>query len=161
MARSILGAQNSRKGPDCQHLSLNNLSARCLRVQHHVLARGLDRAADYTMPVDSKRDTTLDNNLLLRPHPALFTMMKDQFANYVVQKMYDVADHIQKRTIMSKIKPHLQVRTLVLWLPNIKSSCPWQHTLSLFYRLHDELSWLHSAPISDTAKVPLRKAHPC
>lgn len=42
------------------------------------------------------------------PHPALFTMMKDQFANYVVQKMIDVSDPTQKKTIMTKIKPHLQ-----------------------------------------------------
>ena len=48
-------------------------------------------------------------NLSFRSHPALFTMMKDQFANYVVQKMYDVADHVQKRAIISKIKPHLTV----------------------------------------------------
>ena len=36
-------------------------------------------------------------------------MMKDQFANYVVQKMIDVSDPTQKKTIMTKIKPHLQV----------------------------------------------------
>ena len=35
-------------------------------------------------------------------------MMKDQFANYVVQKMLDVVDGDQREVLVSKIKPHLQ-----------------------------------------------------
>jgi len=35
-------------------------------------------------------------------------MMKDQFANYVVQKMLDVVDGEQKELLIAKIKPHLQ-----------------------------------------------------
>ncbi|KAG0335425.1 Dihydroorotate dehydrogenase (quinone), mitochondrial [Podila humilis] len=38
--------------------------------------------------------------------PLVF-MMKDQFANYVVQKMLDVVDGEQRDIIVSKIKPHL------------------------------------------------------
>jgi hypothetical protein len=34
-------------------------------------------------------------------------MMKDQFANYVVQKMLDVVDEDQKELLIQKIKPHL------------------------------------------------------
>jgi pumilio RNA-binding family len=34
-------------------------------------------------------------------------MMKDQYANYVVQKMIDVADPAQRRMLMQKIKPHV------------------------------------------------------
>lgn len=34
-------------------------------------------------------------------------MMKDQYANYVVQKMIDVADPAQRRMLMQKIKPHI------------------------------------------------------
>ena len=33
-------------------------------------------------------------------------MMKDQYANYVVQKMIDVAEPGQKKILMHKIRPH-------------------------------------------------------
>ena len=38
---------------------------------------------------------------------SLFTMMKDQYANYVVQKMLDVADPSQKKLMIQKMKPHI------------------------------------------------------
>ncbi|XP_064652668.1 pumilio homolog 1-like isoform X16 [Lineus longissimus] len=41
------------------------------------------------------------------PHSALYTMMKDQFANYVVQKMIDVAEPAQRKILMHKIRPHV------------------------------------------------------
>lgn len=41
------------------------------------------------------------------PHSALYTMMKDQFANYVVQKMIDVAEPPQRKSLMHKIRPHI------------------------------------------------------
>uniref|UniRef100_A0A674E757 Pumilio homolog 1 n=1 Tax=Salmo trutta TaxID=8032 RepID=A0A674E757_SALTR len=41
------------------------------------------------------------------PHSALYTMMKDQYANYVVQKMIDVAEPTQRKIIMHKIRPHI------------------------------------------------------
>ena len=34
-------------------------------------------------------------------------MMKDQFANYVVQKMIDVAEPSQRKILMHKIRPHV------------------------------------------------------
>lgn len=34
-------------------------------------------------------------------------MMKDQFANYVVQKMIDVAEPQQRKVLMQKIRPHI------------------------------------------------------
>ncbi|XP_013397936.1 pumilio homolog 1 [Lingula anatina] len=40
-------------------------------------------------------------------HSALYTMMKDQFANYVVQKMIDVAEPAQRKILMHKIRPHV------------------------------------------------------
>ena len=42
-----------------------------------------------------------------RPHSALYSMMKDQFANYVVQKMIDVAEPAQRKLLMHKIRPHI------------------------------------------------------
>jgi hypothetical protein len=35
-------------------------------------------------------------------------MMKDQYANYVVQKMLDVVDDNQREVLVNKIRPHLQ-----------------------------------------------------
>jgi len=44
-----------------------------------------------------------------RPQSALYTMMKDQFANYVVQRMIDVADPPQRKLLINKIRPHVAV----------------------------------------------------
>nr|CAG4646096.1 EOG090X02FO [Macrothrix elegans] len=41
------------------------------------------------------------------PHSPLHTMMKDQYANYVVQKMIDVAEPSQRKLLMHKIRPHV------------------------------------------------------
>ena len=41
------------------------------------------------------------------PTSPLHIMMKDQYANYVVQKMIDVAEPGQRRPLMYKIKPHI------------------------------------------------------
>ncbi|XP_067014598.1 pumilio homolog 2 isoform X2 [Anabrus simplex] len=38
---------------------------------------------------------------------ALHVMMKDQYANYVVQKMIDVSEPTQRKCLMHKIRPHL------------------------------------------------------
>lgn len=34
-------------------------------------------------------------------------MMKDQYANYVVQKMIDVSEPTQLKKLMNKIRPHM------------------------------------------------------
>lgn len=34
-------------------------------------------------------------------------MMKDQYANYVVQKMIDVSEPTQRKTLLHKIRPHM------------------------------------------------------
>ena len=38
---------------------------------------------------------------------ALYTMMKDQYANYVVQKMIDMAEPSQRKVLMYKIRPYV------------------------------------------------------
>ena len=38
---------------------------------------------------------------------ALHTMMKDQHANYVVQKMIDMAEPSQRKILMYKIRPYV------------------------------------------------------
>jgi pumilio RNA-binding family len=34
-------------------------------------------------------------------------MMKDQYANYVVQKMIDVSEPTQRKILLQKIRPHM------------------------------------------------------
>lgn len=34
-------------------------------------------------------------------------MMKDQYANYVVQKMIDVSEPTQRKVLLQKIRPHM------------------------------------------------------
>lgn len=34
-------------------------------------------------------------------------MMKDQYANYVIQKMLDIAEPNQRKILMHKIRPHI------------------------------------------------------
>lgn len=41
------------------------------------------------------------------PRSALYTMMKDQYANYVVQKMIDMSEPTQRKVLMYKIRPHV------------------------------------------------------
>ncbi|VDP44133.1 unnamed protein product [Heligmosomoides polygyrus] len=43
------------------------------------------------------------------PSPPILIMMKDQFANYVVQKMLDTADPAYRKKMMYAIKPHIPV----------------------------------------------------
>ena len=35
-------------------------------------------------------------------------MMKDQYANYVVQKILDVCDPQQREMLVTRIRPHIQ-----------------------------------------------------
>ncbi|KAI6646201.1 pumilio [Oopsacas minuta] len=51
--------------------------------------------------------TSLIDEVCCCQEGALYTMMKDQFANYVVQKMIDVAEANQRKVLMFKIKPYM------------------------------------------------------
>eukprot|EP01064_Diplonema_japonicum_P031539 TRINITY_DN5691_c1_g1_i5.p1 TRINITY_DN5691_c1_g1~~TRINITY_DN5691_c1_g1_i5.p1 ORF type:complete len:159 (+),score=22.70 TRINITY_DN5691_c1_g1_i5:54-530(+) len=42
-------------------------------------------------------------------HSELFSLMKDQYANYVAQKIIDLSDETTQRTIVEHIKPHLHL----------------------------------------------------
>lgn len=46
-------------------------------------------------------------------------MMKDQYANYVVQKILDVCDPQQREMLVARIRPHIQsLRKYVFAQPN-------------------------------------------
>lgn len=63
------------------------------------------------------------------PHSALYTMMKDQYANYVVQKMIDMAEPAQRKIIMHKVHEvsvifinmteEIQVSRFICWYKSI------------------------------------------
>ena len=40
-------------------------------------------------------------------HSALYIMMKDQYANYVIQKMLDISEPNQRKILVHKIRPHV------------------------------------------------------
>ena len=40
-------------------------------------------------------------------HNALYCMMKDQYANYVIQKMIEVAEPAQRKLLIQRIRPQV------------------------------------------------------
>uniref|UniRef100_A0A0K0D391 PUM-HD domain-containing protein n=1 Tax=Angiostrongylus cantonensis TaxID=6313 RepID=A0A0K0D391_ANGCA len=57
------------------------------------------------------------------PSPPILLMMKDQFANYVVQKMLDTADPGHRKKMMYAIKPHI---------PTLRKFSHGKHIISEF-----------------------------
>ncbi|ETN70475.1 RNA binding repeat protein, Pumilio-family [Necator americanus] len=93
----------TKNGPDtvagnvlryAQHKFASNVIEKCLICagSHH-----------KTLLIDEVCGTPND------PQPPILLMMKDQFANYVVQKMLDIADPVYRKKMMYAIKPHIPV----------------------------------------------------
>jgi len=55
----------------------------------------------------SKVERSLILEEILKDDDSLFIMMKDPYANYVVQKIIDVVDNNQRAALMQKIKPQI------------------------------------------------------
>ncbi|KAJ2746442.1 mRNA binding protein puf3 [Coemansia sp. BCRC 34301] len=87
----------------------------CARVRGHVLqlskhkfaSNVVEKCIAYGDPKD--RRALIDEITLVRRDGSchLITMMKDQYANYVVQKMLDVVKVNQREQILIKIQPHM------------------------------------------------------
>ncbi|KAJ2159535.1 mRNA binding protein puf3 [Coemansia sp. RSA 552] len=87
----------------------------CSRVRGHVLqlskhkfaSNVVEKCIAYGEPKD--RGALIDEIVAVRRDGSsnLINMMKDQYANYVVQKMLDVVDEHQRETILIKIQPHM------------------------------------------------------
>ncbi|KAJ2006062.1 mRNA binding protein puf3 [Coemansia thaxteri] len=87
----------------------------CARVRGHVLqlskhkfaSNVVEKCIAYGDPKDRK--ALIDEITLVRRDGSchLVTMMKDQYANYVVQKMLDVVKVNQREQILTKIQPHM------------------------------------------------------
>ncbi|CBY18164.1 unnamed protein product [Oikopleura dioica] len=69
---------------------------------------------------------------------SLFIMMKDQFANYVVQKMLDMGDSAQRQKMVQKMKPHVS---------NLKRFTYGKHILTKLEKiiLHSQTSEIRPA----------------
>lgn len=90
-------------------LVIDKIRGQVLQLSKHKFASNVvEKCVDY----GSKRDRQLLIEEVLQPRPdgtlPLVTMMKDQYANYVIQKMLDVVDDDQRELLVNKIKPHLQ-----------------------------------------------------
>ncbi|KAI8610512.1 armadillo-type protein [Chytriomyces sp. MP71] len=76
--------------------------------KHKFASNVVEKCVAFGSKLD--RQMLIEEVIAVRPDgtSALVAMMKDQFANYVVQKMLDVVDGDQKEILIAKIKPHLQ-----------------------------------------------------
>ncbi|ESO06703.1 hypothetical protein HELRODRAFT_106294 [Helobdella robusta] len=65
------------------------------------------------------------------PQTALYLMMKDQYANYVVQKMIDIAEPPQRKLLLQRIRPHV---------PLLKRYSYGKHILSKLEKFYHKCS---------------------
>lgn len=75
--------------------------------KHKFASNVVEKCVTFGSPKD--RQEILDEVLTAKADGtvALYTMMKDQFANYVVQKLLDVSNESQRILLVSKIKPQI------------------------------------------------------
>ncbi|XP_021946008.1 maternal protein pumilio isoform X3 [Folsomia candida] len=81
--------------PYAQHKFASNVVEKCVTYASR---------QDKTILIDEVTSYNTDNGITTSP---LNIMMKDQYANYVVQKMIDVAEPSQRKMLMQRIRPHL------------------------------------------------------
>ncbi|KAG1138019.1 hypothetical protein G6F46_011029 [Rhizopus delemar] len=98
-----------RGRPADKSLVIEKIRGHVLQLSKHKFASNVvEKCVDF----GSKRDRQLLIEEVLQPRPdgtlPLAIMMKDQYANYVIQKMLDVVDDDQRELLVTKIKPHLQ-----------------------------------------------------
>ncbi|KAJ1990635.1 mRNA binding protein puf3 [Coemansia spiralis] len=87
----------------------------CSRVRGHVLQLSKHKFASNVVEKCIAYGELKDRKALIEEATAvrrdgssnLVNMMKDQYANYVVQKMLDVVDEQQRDSILIKIQPHM------------------------------------------------------
>ncbi|KAI9490839.1 armadillo-type protein [Zychaea mexicana] len=98
-----------RGKPDDKASIINKIRGQVLHLSKHKFASNVvEKCVDYGSK--EERQALIEEVLQNRPDGScpLVIMMKDQYANYVVQKMLDVVDDGQRGLLVSKIKPHMQ-----------------------------------------------------
>ncbi|KAG5459684.1 MAG: Pumilio1 in complex with Cyclinb reverse Rna [Olpidium bornovanus] len=75
--------------------------------KHKFASNVVEKCVARASPED--RRALIDEVITLRPDGTcpLIAMMKDQYANYVVQKMLDVVEGEQRERLVARIRPHL------------------------------------------------------
>lgn len=90
--------------PDDKLKITNEMRGRVVQLAQHKFASNV---IEKCVTSSSRATRALMIDEVCSSSDALFTMMKDQYANYVVQKMLDIADLPQKRKLISQMKPHI------------------------------------------------------
>eukprot|EP00249_Psilotum_nudum_P020298 c27642_g1_i1 orf=405-755(+) len=74
--------------------------------QHKFASNVVEKCLEFGGPAERQ---LLINEILgdTDDNEPLQVMMKDQFANYVVQKVLETCDDVQRETLLSRIKVHL------------------------------------------------------
>ncbi|CAO3592520.1 unnamed protein product [Absidia cylindrospora] len=98
-----------RGRPVDKTIVISKIQGQVLQLSKHKFASNVvEKCVDH----GSKRDRQLLIEEVLQSRPdssyPLVAMMKDQYANYVVQKMLDVVNDDQRDLLVNKIRPHLQ-----------------------------------------------------
>ncbi|CAO3685561.1 unnamed protein product [Rhizopus stolonifer] len=98
-----------RGRPSDKGFVIDKIRGHVLQLSKHKFASNVvEKCVDY----GNKKDRQLLIEEVLQPRAdgtlPLAVMMKDQYANYVIQKMLDVVDDDQRELLVTKIKPHLQ-----------------------------------------------------
>lgn len=88
---------------------LNKMKGQILQLSQHKFASNVvEKCVEFGTPEER---IMIANEILSSKtpdgSPPLLVMMKDQFANYVIQKILDVIDESQRESFIYKIKPHL------------------------------------------------------
>jgi len=93
-----------------RHLLVSGLQGRMMAMAKHKYASNVVEKALLSCDQDVRR-TLIDE--LLHPQPGgispILILMKDQYANYVLQTVLSVAEGSQKETLVSHVRPLLAV----------------------------------------------------
>ncbi|KAF9094198.1 mRNA binding protein puf3 [Mortierella sp. AD031] len=98
-----------RGNPTEKSIVVSKVMGQVLQLSKHKFASNVvEKCVAYGSPSD--RQKLIEEVITTKSDGTspLVLMMKDQFANYVVQKMLDVVDGEQRDVLVAKIKPHLQ-----------------------------------------------------
>lgn len=97
-----------RGQPSEKSLVVSKIYGQVLPLSKHKFASNVvEKCVAYGSKLD--RQNLIEEVITTKPDGTspLVLMMKDQFANYVVQKMLDVVNGDQRDVLVAKIKPHL------------------------------------------------------
>ena len=116
--------------PKDRQFVIGKVKGNVLNMSKHKFASNVvEKCVSFGTAADRKE--ILDEVITTKPDgtTALYTMMKDQFANYVVQKLLDVSSEQQRILLVTKIKPQL---------PSLKKYTYGKHliTSKLLYLTH-------------------------